>query len=587
MVKMHWYPLIIVAFLLLGCQSSPQKTAAESTVQGVGQPARSAGHQADLPFAVSQASPRELTSDIIFSYLAGEIGAHRGKFAASYQHYLRAATLAHDPYAAERATRIAAHNKDYPAALRAVRRWVELDPNAIKARQTAVLLFMRQGLTEEAYTQLQAMIQITEAKGGDGFILAASLLAKGDHVRSGLVLMKRLVSDHAPDVRARYAQAILELAAKDLGASELSLRDVIGRKSDHFKARILLSQVMVELDRAADAAEEIRAALKDYPQEAELRRTYARLLISLKQYPEALRQFQSVLEQTPEDVDTLYAVGMLTMETKDWNASRDVWQRLRTLGKRHNEATYFLAQVEEAAGHKEKAKLLYSKMAQGKLHAEAWLHLARLQAETGNPGQARETLQRLRILEPGRAIEAYLIEAQIFQDLNDSETAIAIYAAALEAHPDNIDLLYSRALYVVELGHVDWLERDLKKVLATDPDHADALNALGYTLADRTDRYEEAFVYISKAYRLKPDNPAVLDSMGWVHYRLKDYAKALEFLRKAIEFMQDAEIAAHLGEVLWVSGDQGAADRVWDEALSADPDSEILRAVIGRFKESR
>ena len=161
---------------------------------------------------------------------------------------------------------------------------------------------------------------------------------------------------------------------------------------------------------------------------------------------------------------------------------------------------------------------------------------------------------------------------------------VARDAAFCFYYPDNLDLLYNRALYVVELGDFPWMERDLRRLLEKDPDHADALNALGYTLADRNERLDEAFAYIARALKLRPDSAAILDSMGWVLYRQGDLSGATSYLRRALALSQDDEIAAHLGEVLWVSGQRADAQAVWRDGLEHTPDSDKIRSVIKRLQ---
>jgi tetratricopeptide (TPR) repeat protein len=188
------------------------------------------------------------------------------------------------------------------------------------------------------------------------------------------------------------------------------------------------------------------------------------------------------------------------------------------------------------------------------------------------------------VLDTERAVDAYIAEARLLQKDDDQPAVLRVYETALAAHPDNDDLLYNRALFAADIGRVDWAERDLTEILKRQPDNADALNALGYTLADLTERYDEAYGYILKAYKLKPDNPAIVDSLGWVYYRLGKLDQALKYLSLALEKSQDPEIAAHLGEVLWISGDRVAARRVWDRALEIDPDDAKLRSVVERFE---
>jgi tetratricopeptide (TPR) repeat protein len=266
--------------------------------------------------------------------------------------------------------------------------------------------------------------------------------------------------------------------------------------------------------------------------------------------------------------------------------ARDYFTRLRNTGERWDDAAYYLGQVEELDGAAEQAATWYAKV-RGEHALDAKVRIARLRAEGGELGEAREMLDRLRDQWKDDSLLIFMLEAEMLADLDRAQDALAVYGEALEAFPDNLDLRYARALHAAGMQQLDVLERDLRLVLEKDPEHADALNALGYTLADQTDRYQEALGLIEKALALKPDDPAVLDSMGWVQYRLGNLEEAERYLRQALEKLQDGEIAAHLGEVLWVKGQRDAAWRVWEEALAADPDHDYLLRVIGRHRFSR
>ena len=181
------------------------------------------------------------------------------------------------------------------------------------------------------------------------------------------------------------------------------------------------------------------------------------------------------------------------------------------------------------------------------------------------------------------AVRVYRSEAEILVRKDRLMDAMSVYDVALQEFPENNDLLYARAMLAEKLNMLDVLERDLRDVLSREPNNADALNALGYTLADRTDRYEEALEFIKRAYELKPDDHYIVDSMGWIMYRLGRHDEALKYLRRAMELNNDSEIAAHLGEVLWVMGDETAAREIWDTALETTPEDKRLLDVIKRF----
>jgi tetratricopeptide (TPR) repeat protein len=249
---------------------------------------------------------------------------------------------------------------------------------------------------------------------------------------------------------------------------------------------------------------------------------------------------------------------------------------------KRNQASFYLGMIAEEERRQDAALEWYNRV-EGNNSTDAQIRIAKLQAERGNLDQARETLQRLRFTQSAHETRFYIIEAELLRNAENYEAAHDIYTRALETSQDNKDLLYARGLNAADLKRIDLLENDLRKILETDPKHADALNALGYTLADQTDRLEEAKGLIEQALILKPESPAILDSMGWVEYRLGNLDKALEYLEKAAEISPDAEIASHLGEVLWHLGQQQRAMEVWDAANERDPENRFIHPAMKRL----
>jgi tetratricopeptide (TPR) repeat protein len=201
----------------------------------------------------------------------------------------------------------------------------------------------------------------------------------------------------------------------------------------------------------------------------------------------------------------------------------------------------------------------------------------------GRVDEMQDYLRVLRQKNPETAVAFYLIEGQVLSDAGYLEEAYGVYGQALESDPENEDLLYARALTAQEMGQIELAEKDMRHILRNDPDNFRTLNALGYTLADQTDRYQEALGYISRALEHKPDDPAIIDSMGWVQFRLGNLEKARTFLQQAWDMTKDSEIGAHLGEVLWAQGEREAARRIWDEAKASNPDNPVLLEVLKRI----
>ena len=209
----------------------------------------------------------------------------------------------------------------------------------------------------------------------------------------------------------------------------------------------------------------------------------------------------------------------------------------------------------------------------------------RLLAKQGKIKEARRLLHNMSPDSLDKELRVYIAEGEILNSFKRYSEAFKLYTDALKDLTDNNRLLYARALTAEKLGEIDLAIKDLTSIVKREPQNAQALNALGYTLIDKTSRVEEGLDYVKRALELEPDDPAIHDSMGWAYYRLGKYEEALKYLRRAFAKLKDAEIAAHLGEVLWVAGDHAAAQKVWNAALQHAPDDDLLLNVMQKFSE--
>ncbi|MCU0766537.1 MAG: tetratricopeptide repeat protein [Gammaproteobacteria bacterium] len=571
---------LLVAILCAGgCPAlAEQPAAAEKAVPTVEERPVAA-----LPFAEPAPPAGELGADAVYSFLVGEIAADRGQLPLAYNHYSHAAALAHDPYAAERAARIAISMKDRDVALRAVRRWVDLAPNAVPARQALAHVLLLQGDAAGVREQFDAILAIAAARGEDGFLQVGAVAGAGHGGALGPAVMGELVDAYAGDARAHYALALTLAAAKSYAEAGARLQRAIDIDPDWQKPWLLKVQILTAEGRNAEARDVLRGVVERRPDDGALRNAYAALLVQAKDYPAALAEYKVLRRLQPGDADVLFATALLAMQAKDWDEARDAFEALLASGDRQDEARWFLAQTKDLAGDRDAAFDLYSRIETGPYRADAAMRRAGLMAKRGDLQAALELLRGLRGSEPSRSADIYLAEAELLQKHGTTEEVAAVYAAAIAAHPNDLQIYYARALDASQRGRLADAEADFKRVLAREPEHADALNALGYTLAELSDRYPEALGYVERALKLKPDNPAFLDSMGWVQYRLGNHAAALDYLRRAVAAIDDAEVAAHLGEVLWVTGERDEARRVWAEALARDPENDYLRRTIERF----
>lgn len=537
-----------------------------------------------LPFEAPEPVQRELDSELLFDYLVGEIGARQGEFRLAQQGYLDAALEASDAYAAERATLLALHVKDLDAAREGAALWTQFAPNSQDARKYLGVLLLRQDRFEEAFAQFSAMRRIGDALGEDGRLQVATVLAGEPDRDLARRMLDRVLAGDPEAPEALYASALLDTTHGRLPQANEALVKALRAKPDWPMARLLLSRVLVARKAPQLALEVLSNGVGLQPDNEQLRQSYARLLVADGKNAQALEQFRELHGLSPEDTEVSYGYAMLATDQKAWREARELWQQLREEPKYRAEAGYFLAQIEEHEGNDELALELYRSIDEGSLMTDAAIRAARLLQKSGELEEARILLREARAANPKRAIDLYLTEAQLMQSGNLAVDAVLeIYAEALWHHPSDDDLLYNRGLYYSEIGRYDSMEADFRAVLDRDPKNVNALNALGYMLAEQNIRLLEARAYIEQALSQEPDLAAILDSMGWVLYRLGELEDALGYLQKAYHKEPDAEIAAHLVEVLWVLGDRDAADGLLRAAKRDHPDSPFLTPLRERL----
>jgi tetratricopeptide (TPR) repeat protein len=297
----------------------------------------------------------------------------------------------------------------------------------------------------------------------------------------------------------------------------------------------------------------------------------------------AYQQFQQLNQLVPNDIDVQFSLGILALQLEKNREAADFFNGVMQTGKRIDDAAFYLGRIAEVEKRTDDALNWYGKVRGGKYLFNAQARMVGIIADKDNLQKARAMLGGMRTRMPERSVDIYILEGDVLRKHSTHSKVVELFDVALKEHPDDPDLLYARALSAAVLGRVDILERDLGLVLKQEPNHADALNALGYTLADQTKRYKEALDYIKKALALKPDSPAILDSMGWVQYRLGNNKEALSYLRRAFGMVQDVEIAAHLGELLWVTGKKQEAQKIIQDALKKHPDNKYLLKTVKRL----
>jgi tetratricopeptide (TPR) repeat protein len=530
--------------------------------------------------------PTELTPDLIYEVLVGQVARQRGDYRTAFTHFLRGAHLAQDPGLVEMAAKSALTLDDAEAMRQAADAWLDLEPDSIGAHQLAAYALLETGNLSVAMDHLRRIIALAAEQGEDGYGKVARIVSKLNSPDQRMKLMEALTSEDPESAEAWFARALVAADAERQEEAVDAARRASNLRPSWSQPRILLVQLLLRHGDREQARETLETSVSENADDQGLRLLYAQFLVDEQEFSRARSVFEHMLYDTPKEPDVLFALGVLSLQLQDLEAARDYFVQLRDTGERQGDSAYYLGQVEELAENPDTAVSWYHK-AQGEHALDAQVRIAQIRARQGKVQRAREILQQLRDQWPENAPTLYLIEAKILTDLGLLQEAMDVYDTALVAFPGDADLLYGRGLQALSLNRLDIMEADLKAIISEDPENADALNALGYSLADHTERFAEALSYVERALALKPNDPAILDSMGWVQFRLGKLEVALQYLRKALGLMPDGEIAAHLGEVLWTMGRRDEAWSTWDGALKRNPEHKYLLRVIGRHKSTR
>ncbi len=525
----------------------------------------------------------ELSAGILNELLVAEVALQRAQYAAAVQLYARLTQQTRDPRIAERATRIAIFAREYPVGLELAKIWQELSPADAEGQQILTALLIKANDYDAAVTSLESVLEQAQGDEQNRYLLMIRLLSREQDKEGALEVIQRFMVRHPEDPAGLYAHSQLALRAGKLDESEKAVDRLLQLRPELTQAMILRSRVLYGAGRQAEAVEYIGQMVKRNGDDMELRVAYGRMLVDLDRPEEAQAQFKRVLKAQPDNDDITFAAALVALRLEQPKDAETYFLRLNRKGVRTEETGYYLGRIEEVRGHFKNAIQWYDKIDRGENYLNGQIRSALLQARLGDVDAARARLGAVQARVPEQSHRLYLAEGEILRDIERYDDAVKIYDHALQDLPDNIELLYARAMVAEKLGRIDWLERDLLAILELEPDNVDALNSLGYTLADRTNRFDEAESYIKRALELKPDSFYILDSMGWLQYRRGNLPGALDYLRRAITLSNDVEVVAHLGEVLWVSGDREEARATWKRGLEQFPDNKMLQGVINRL----
>ena len=540
-------------------------------------------HDIAIPRSPSSAEFISAAQEFSYKYVVAELAARRGYYALSGQYFLDIAQVLLDLELAEKAARLALHDKAYPLARRATELWLRLDAGNLQARYNLTRILIQQDQPEAAAEHLDMLLTALENKPESQQRLIMEIIEDQDHEQVAR-LMDSVMEKHSTNPVTLLLYARILVGSDKLEKAQSILEQLFAIKPDYDEAVPVYIYVLSQQNKTEQALNWLKALLEKKPNNPEWQLSYARLQAENGQIGEAIQSFEALTAKDPNNAKLLYALGVLYLQTEQLTQAKIYFNRLLNVDADSDLAYYYLAQIAEIEKKPTTALAWYRQVDENSVHyMNSQARTAVLLVDLGRFEQAIEHLHSISTHNESERLSLIQFEVELYMQEERYTDALAVYDENIEQYPDNLNLRYMRAMLAEKMGHLKLLERDLRYVLEIDPEHVDALNALGYSLANHTTRYKEAYELVQKAFSLNSEAYYILDSMGWVLYKLGRTSDAVEYLRKAFELNPDPEIAAHLGEVLWANGQRDEAKAVWAQATKLFPNEAQLQAVIQRF----
>lgn len=564
--------ILLGVAVLAGCASQPEKSDPQDP-----------SAQPTLVHPVRVARPPSPYAEQMHLLLMAEFSARSKEYAKASQYYYQAARQTRDPEIAKRALHVTFLAKDGEQALRVARLWTELAPRDPDARQAIVAALLQQKETDEALRQMDKLLALLPDLPDQRLHYLLRMISGNNDQEAALRMMQKIVDKRPGDPDVLLLQARMFMAVKQFESAEQPLIQVLAREPGNPQAIRSYLHVLLQLERPEDAQKLLRDTVNTFPKRREWRLLHAQLLMEQNQNEPARRQFRKLLAATPEDPELLMSLALLNLKMERWSEARTHLRKMVKLRQQTNTARYFLGQIAEEQKQWQQATNWYRQIDQGPHRFTAQARMVGILVDQKRYQQALRLIQEIPPHDQEEEFALMAMEAEIYFEMDQGEAGLAVFDRYLKEHPQEVEIWYQRGLFADRLDRLEEMERNFRQVLMIKPEHIEAKNALGYTLADRTNRLQEALELIQAALAEKPDAYHIQDSMGWVLYRLEQYDESLRYLRKAFEQTQDPEIAAHLGEVLWVTGEKAEALSVWRDSLREYPEHPKLREAIERF----
>ncbi len=588
--------LVLTAVALFGCAATPRPATVDAntvvaapsgTPEVTPQPSTERGDT--IPNV-------DMSSALMYQLMAAEVAVQRGDLGSAFAVYMKLARETRDPRLARRAAELALQGRAMAQGLEAAQLWFELAPSSSEASQTLAMLYAGSSRFDDAYSLFKAQLEAA-ANPADELSRIQRALARTQDRAGAFTLIERLAQPYSQSADVKLVVANAAQAGGLNARAIQEARAAVALAPDSERAVLTAAQYLQASDRPAALA-----LLQDFvarnPSVSDARLAYARLLIADNKFDLARAQFAALLQSDPKNPDLVYSMALLSMQGKLPADARTYLQRYLELiaasdgtgdgsraGARAAEPAYlYLAQIAEDEKQFPAALEWLRKIDGGDEFLTARVREAFVLSKMQRLDEARKLLRTVSVQSADEKTQLVLAEAQLLRDAKRYDESYKLLSQALAVAPDSVPLLYDTAMAAERLNQVAVMEKQLRRIIELKPDYAHAYNALGYSLADRNLRLPEALQLIEKARELAPDDAFILDSLGWVHFRLGDLKLAREHLQRAYDARPDAEVAVHLAEVLWTSGDQDAARKLLREVRAKEPTNPLLKSTVTRLK---
>jgi tetratricopeptide (TPR) repeat protein len=522
-------------------------------------------------------------AEFVYKYLLGEVALQRGESTLASQLFFDLAKQTRDARLAERAVRAAVFANQPGIALQASTLWAELDPSSQEAQQASSQLLIASGNIKDAKPYMQKLLA-QEDKRANGFLYLNALLANQKDKKEVFNAISELAAPYPklPEAHFSVAQAALIADKTDVAKKEL---EAANKLRPGWEPVAQMQGQMLLKESPDKAIAYFQGYLKQYPKTDEVRLSYAKLLVNQKRFDEAKPEFVKLVESSKGNPEMSAVVGLLSLESSDYAMADKYFQQSISSGFKDPEQLYgYLGRSAERQKNDVKALEWYDKIQPGDHYLDGRLSAAGVIARTKNVDVAIKMLDDVNDLTPEQQILVIQNEANLLSQAKRNQESFDLLDKAANSFPQSAELTYDHAMAAERVGKYEVMETQLRKLIKAKPEFAAAYNALGYSFADRNVKLLEAQNLLETAVKLSPDDHYMLDSLGWVHYRLGNLDKAAELLKKAYAVQADPEIAAHLGEVLWKQGKLEEAKKLWASALKDFPENDVLLATAKKFK---